>query len=106
MPSRGSPGPSSCAGGRVETQSINLVTSRASKSTLSTSTVPVDWPKPRGSQVKTLYPACHSEAMVVAPTTPAPDALPAVVLVSPDCPHPGPMSTVGARCVADTPGAG
>ena len=54
MPARGSPGPSSCASGRVAIQSSSAWTSRPSKSALSTCAVPPDVPKPRGSQVSTL----------------------------------------------------
>ena len=54
MPTRGSPALSSWASGCFASQSISADASRASKSGESTATCPPDWPKPRGSQVRTL----------------------------------------------------
>ena len=71
-------------------------TSWASTVGLSISTVPFDCPKPRGSQVMTLYPAFQSDAMSSEPKMPA-----EVGSFDPDSPQPGPMKTVGA--VTDVP---
>ena len=93
MPTRGTPGRSSRTPGRRATQLSISETSRPSKFGLSTSAFPPEWPKPRGSHVKTLNPPRQSWAMLSAPWTPACD-----VSVSPAEPQPGPMSTVG--CVS------
>src|ERR1700722_18419440 len=47
-------------------------------------------PNPRGSHVTTLNPPCHSWVIVSTPWTAV-----WVTSVSPPCPHPGPISTVG-----------
>src|SRR5260370_39586992 len=91
IPTRGSPGASSCASGRVATQSSIAWTSRPSKLGSSISTDPPDSPNPRGSQVKTLNPSLWSAVMGTDPSTATP-----VVFVSPGRPQPGPINTVGA----------
>lgn len=54
MPTRGSPSASVSASGCSATQSSSTWTSRPSFSGSLTVAVPVLWPKPRGSQVRTL----------------------------------------------------
>lgn len=85
MPTRGSPGLSSCAHGCVATQSIIADTSRPSIDGVSIETMPPDAPKPRGAQVTTLYPAS------VNPFTNG-----ALGSVSPAPAQPGPSRIVGA----------
>src|SRR3954466_6638997 len=53
---------------------------------------PVDLPNPRGSHVRTLYPASWRLEMLVSPNRPAPVVS---VFVSPAIPHPGPLRIVG-----------
>ena len=101
MPTRGTPGRSSWTPACCATQLSMADTSRPSSFGLSTSASPPEWPKPRGSHVKTLNPPCQSWAMLSAPWIPACD-----VSVSPDEPQPGPMSTVGCERPAGPSGSG
>ena len=93
MPTRGSLLRSSLASFCLASQSISALTSRASASGESTSTVPPELPNPRASHVSTLKPALRSGPR---PTWPSASVLVLFGFVSREPPQPWPSSTVGA----------